>query len=159
MTTRFVFTPFAAEYPSSNYPQLTLSNRRPVLAFDTTTSETCYWTGVVPQGITGTITAALCWAAATATTGTYAPRIQVEAITSGDATDTDATTSFDTTNTVSAVTVPGTAGYITVTTWTLSTVDGWAAGDYVRFLLDRDVANDNAAGDIFVFWLEIRDGA
>jgi hypothetical protein len=55
--------------------------------------------------------------------------------------------------------VPGTAGYLTATSFTLSTVDSWAAGDYVRVLLDRDVATDTATGDIFVFAVEIRDGA
>lgn len=34
MATRAILTPYAAEFPSSNFPQLTLSNRRPVLAFD-----------------------------------------------------------------------------------------------------------------------------
>lgn len=159
MSTRLILTPLAAEFPAANFPQLLTSNRRPVLGFDATTSETCYWTVIVPQGITGTITAIIYWAAATATSGTYAPRVQIEAITPGDALDTDATTSFDIANTVSAATVPATAGYLTSTSITLSNLDGWAAGDYVRFLLDRDVATDTAIGDIYVFAVEIRDGA
>ena len=94
MATRFVGTPLSAEFPASNYPQLTLSNRRPVLGFDASTSETCYWTTVIPQGWTGTVTAVISYAMASATSGGVAFDVAVEAITSGDATDTDATTSF-----------------------------------------------------------------
>ena len=34
MATRFVGLPHSAEFPSSNFPQITQINQRPVLAFD-----------------------------------------------------------------------------------------------------------------------------
>lgn len=161
MATRFIFTPLGAEFPSSNFPQLTLNNRRPVLGFDTTTSETCYWTAVIPQGWTGTVTAIISYAMASAISGGIAFDVAVEAITSGDATDTDATTSFASVNTATDSSVPGTAGYMEQISVTLSNLDSAAAGDLVRFSLARATSNgtDTATGDAYVFAMEIRDGA
>ena len=161
MATRLILTPLAGEFPATNFPQLTLSNRRPVLAFDATTSETVYWTAVIPQGWTGTVTAVISYAMASATTGGVAFDVAVEALTSGDATDTDATTSFDTVNGGNDSAVPGTAGYMEQLSITLSNLDSAAAGDLVRFSLARDVADaaDTATGDCYVFAVEIRDAA
>lgn len=161
MATRFVGTPFSAEFPTTNFPQLTLSNQRPVLAFDASTSETCYWTTVIPQGWTGTVTAVISYAMASATSGGVAFDVAVEAITTGDATDTDATTSFDSVNTGTDSGVPGTAGYMEQISVTLSNLDSAAAADLVRISLARNVAHatDTATGDCYVFALELRDGA
>jgi len=156
--TRFIFTPYAAEFPSSNFPQLTLINRRPVLAFDASTNETCYWTGIVPQGWTGTITALVYYIMASATSGDVDIDIAIESITDADATDLDAGTSFDTTNSTDNTTVPGTAGYMDVISVTLTNNDSSAAGDYIRFSLTRDAASDTATGDMYVLAVEIRDG-
>lgn len=161
MATRAVFTPFAAEFPATNFPQLLLNNRRPVLAFDAATSETCYWTMDAPQGLTGTQTAVLSYVAASATTGGVAFDVAVESISSGDATNLGATTSFDTANTGTDAAVPGTAGYLKQISVTLSNVDSMAAADLIRFSLTRNVAHatDTATGDIQVLALEWRDGA
>ena len=161
MATRFVGTPFSAEFPATNYPLLTLSNRRPVLGFDTTTSETAYWTFVAPQGWTGTVTAVLSYAMATATSGGVAFDVAIEAITSGDALDTDAATGFDTVNAGNDATVPGTAGYMEQLSITLTNADSITAGDLVRLSVARDVADaaDTATGDCYVFAVEIRDAA
>lgn len=161
MATRFTFTPYSAEFPATNFPQLLLSNRRPALAFDATTSETCYWTVAAPQGVTGTWTAVISYAMASATSGGVAFEVATEAITSGDATDTDATTSFDTVNTGTDASVPGTAGYMEQVSITLTNMDSAAAADLLRFSLARAVANaaDTATGDAYVFAVEIRDGA
>lgn len=129
MATRVVFTPFAAEFPSSNFPALTMSNRRPVLAFDASTDETCYWTGVAPQGFAGTPTVVVTYAMASATSGSVYFQAALEAITAADAVDTDATTSFDTANSGNG-TVPGTAGYIQQISITMTNADSIAAGDY-----------------------------
>lgn len=163
MATRFVLTPFSAEFPSSNFPQLMLVNRRPVLAFDAATDEAAYWTVVAPQGITGTWTAVITYMMASATSGTVGFQVQVEAVSDGDATDLDATTSFDTVNNSASTTVPGTAGYIDQISITLSNLDSIAAADYVRFSLNRDAdgsaITDSATGDAYVLAVEIRDGA
>lgn len=158
MATRFVFTPFSAEFPATNFPGITAVNRRPVLGFDTTTAETCYWTAAAPQGLTGTISCVIYYIT-TATTGTVAFTAALEAVTDGDATDLDSTTSFDTGNSNSPVTVPGTAGYIDMISITMTNADSIAAGDYFRLSIVRDVANDTAAADAQILTVEIRDGA
>lgn len=157
-TTRFVFTPTAAEFPSSNFPALAVDGQsRPYLAFDTTTAETCYWTFAAPQGLSGALTAVVTYRAASATSGTAAFSVSLEAISDGDATDTDAGSSFATANSPAAATVPGTAGYIDQYSVTLTNNDSIAAGDYCRLSLARNVASDSAAGDIQVLAVELRE--
>jgi hypothetical protein len=161
MATRFVLLPFAAEFPATNMPALTLVNRRPALGFDATTSETCYWTTIVPQGWTGTITAVISYCMASATSGGVAFDVALEAITTADATDLDATTSFATVNTGTDAAVPGTAGYMEQISITLTNDDSAAAADYLRISVARAVSNaaDTATGDCYLLCLEIRDGA
>lgn len=163
MATRAVFTLLSAEFPASNFPQLLLSNRRPVLAFDAATDETAYWTGVAPQGLTGAITVVITYAMASATSGTVGVQAQLEAITAGDATDTDATTSFDTVNNSASTTVPGTAGYIGQISITMTNADSLAAADYFRLSINRDAdgsaITDSATGDMYILAVELRDAA
>jgi hypothetical protein len=159
MATRFVFSPYAAEFPSTNFPELGQTNRRPYLGFDAATNENCIWTGIVPQGWTGTITAIVSYIMASATSGDVDIDVEVEAITDGDSVDLDVATSFDTANSTDNTTVPGTAGFIDQITVTLTNNDSSAAGDYIRFRLTRDAVSDTAAGDMRVLAMEIRDGA
>jgi hypothetical protein len=125
------------------------------------TAETAYWTFVAPQGITGSWTAVISYAMASATTGGVAFDVAVEAISSGDALDTDATTSFDSVNTGTDSGVPGTAGYMEQVSVTLTNADSIAAADLVRVSVARAVANgaDTATGDCYVLSVEIRDAA
>lgn len=165
MATRFTFFPYEAEFPSTNFPQLMTihsTDRIPVLAFDASTAESCMWSDIVPQGWTGTITAVVTYCMASATSGKVDFTIAVEAVSDGDALDLDASTSYDTANSITAPTVPGTAGYIDQFTCTLTNADGAAAGDFIRFLLTRDATdatNDTATGDCYILAVEIRDGA
>lgn len=161
MATRFVGTPNAAEFPSANFPQITQINQRPVLAYDAATSEAAYWTDVAPQGLTGTLSLIISFAMASATSGNVVWRVQIEAVTDGDATDLDSTTSFDTANSSGAVAVPSTAGYLKQCTVTLTNADSLAAADYYRISVDRDAANasDTAAGDAYLIAVELRDAA
>lgn len=164
MASRFNFLPNGAEFPASNFPELVLVNRRPALAFDATATpdETCYWTGVAPQGLTGTITVVITYMMASATSGAVRFQAALEAVTDGDATDLDATTSFDTANSAGA-TVPGTAGYIDQLSITMTNADSIAAGDYFRLSLNRDAdgtsGTDDATGDCYVLSVELRDAA
>ena len=159
MATRATFIPYSAEFPASNFPELTLVNQRPVLAFDAATNQTAYWTMAVPQGITGTMTFIISIMMASATTGDTDWDVAVEAVTTADATDLDASTSFDTVNSTDNTTVPGTAGYMQQITVTLTNNDSLAAADYVRFSLARDAVSDTAAGDAYVLAAEFRDAA
>jgi hypothetical protein len=160
MATRAVFTPLAAEFPASNFPALGLSNRRPILAFDAGTDETCYWTAVAPAGLTGTITVVVSYIMASATSGVVVFQAALEAITAGDTVDLDTTTSFDTANSGSG-TVPGTAGYMQQISITMTNADSLAAADYFRLSLNRDAdsGSDTATGDAHVLAVEFRDAA
>lgn len=161
MASRAIFTPFSAEFPAANFPQLTLVNRRPVLAFDATTQETCQWTGVAPQGLTGELTLVISYMMASAVTGGIRLEALLEAVTTGDATDLDAVDSFDTANGASDTAVPGTAGFMEQVTITLTNADSLAVADYFRLRVRRDPAHadDTAAGDCYVLAVELRDAA
>lgn len=160
MATRYTFTPEGASPIGSNNPELLRVNERFVLAFDAATDEACAWVAVAPQGLTGTLSLYVHYFMASATSGNLYFQAQIEAITPGDATDLDATTSFDTANSGNG-TVPGTAGYAQAITITLTNNDSIAAGDVFRVRLNRDAdnASDTATGDAYVYAVEFRDGA
>ncbi len=162
-TTRAVFTPFAAEFPATNFPQLLLVNRRPALAFDAATDEACVWTAIAPQGLTGTMTCVISYVMASATSGAVGFQAYIEAVTAADATDLDAGTSYDTVNNSASTTVPGTAGYLGQISITLTNQDSIAAADYFRLSLNRDAdgsaITDSATGDAYVLAVELRDAA
>jgi len=155
-TTRLALTPESAHFPSTNFPALSTVNARPVLAFDTTTAETCYWTVVAPQGLAGALSAIIHVFGNAAGTNTVIFGVSVEAVTPGDATDLDAGTSFDTVNTSGAVAMPATQGHQTSVSVTLTNADSIAAGDYVRISLARDIS-DTFAADAYVTLVEIRE--
>lgn len=156
-----ILTPESAHYPASNYAPFSLSNQRPILMYDAATDETAYWTLVGVQGITTPLTLVITYAMASATSGNVIMYAQVEAISDGDAIDTDSTTSFDSANTSSATAVPGTAGYIDQISITLTNNDSIAAADYVRISISRDADNagDTATGDLYLLVAELRDSA
>ena len=162
MATRAILLPGAAEFPSSNFPQLTTihsTERRLVLGYDASTSETAMWTLVRPQGWTGTGTLVINYCMASATTGGVAFDVAIEAVTPGDSTDLDAATSYDTVNAGNDGTVPGTAGYPDTVSITLTNADSWADADLVRLSIARDVADgaDTATGDCYLLAAELRD--
>lgn len=163
MATRAIFLPLAAEFPSSNFARPDMVNRRPVLKFDASQDQSCYWTFRAPQGLTGTLLLVVGFIMASATTGNVVAQGQVEAVTTADATDLDATTSFDAVNNSGQVSVPATAGYYKQFTITLTNADSVAAGDYMRISFNRDAdsttATDDAAGDFYYVDGEFRDGA
>lgn len=163
MATRAILTPYSAEFPASNFPQLMLVNRRPVLAFDPSTDETAYWTLIAPEGLTGTMTLVITYMMASATSGAVGLQAAVEAVTDGDTTDLDAASSFDTVNNSASTTVPGTAGHVDQISITLTNQDSVAAGDYLRISINRDAdgtaITDSAAGDLYLLAAELRDAA
>jgi len=164
MATRAIFTPLSAEFPSSNFPALLVDGQsRPYLAFDAAavTGETCYWSFIAPQGLTGTITVVITYRMASATTGNIIWQAALEAITDGDATDTDSASSVDTKNSSATTAVPGTAGYIDQVSITMTNADSIAAGDYCRLVINRDSnnASDTALADAHLLLVELRDAA
>lgn len=160
-TTLKVFTPYSAEFPATGGPALLKdAQERPYLAFDAAADENAYWTFIAPQSLgAGALTAVVTYRMTSATTGAARWQAALEAITDGDATDTDAASSFDTANSAGA-TVPGTAGYIDQISITLTNADSIAAGDYCRLRLNRDAdgtsGTDDATGDAEVLAVELR---
>lgn len=158
-TSRFNFSPYAFE-PGTAFPQLLVTNTRPMLAFDASTDETCQWTAIAPQGLTGGITVKAYYCMASATSGTVVMGAAIEAITDGDTTpDLDSASSFAAA-TLGTVAVPGTAGVMDVLSIAISNTDSIAAGDYFRVLFyrDADSASDGASGDCYLTMLEVTDG-
>jgi len=159
---RFTLLPYAAEFPSTAFPQLMAihsTERRAALAFDASTVESCRWTFVAPQGLTGTMNAIIYYCMASATADSVNFEVSIEAVTTEDALDLDAATSFDTMND-GHETVPGTAGYMSLLAVALTNADSMAAGDLVRLKLERDAddgTDDTATGDAYVLAVEFRD--
>lgn len=163
MATRFTFKPFGAEFPTSNAAVPSVVNRRPVLSFDPTTDQTAYWTDIAPQGLTGALTVVITYMMASATTGAVGLQAQIEAVSDSDTVDLDATTSFDSVNNSASVTVPGTAGYIDQVSIAMTNADGMVAADYFRLSINRDAdgsaITDDAAGNLYILAVELRDAA
>jgi hypothetical protein len=158
-------TPKDADFPDSNAMRLDKVNGRSVLKADATTDQTAYWTLEAWQGITFPVTLVVTYMMASATSGALRLQAGAEAVSDGDATDLDATTSFDTL--VSAgETVPGTAGHpsqLTLTFTATGDMDDAVAGDYLRFSLSRDAdgtsGTDDATGDAYILLVGVRDSA
>jgi hypothetical protein len=153
------FSPLGAEFPASNYATLDTRNNHPCLDFDTTTGEAVYFTGVMPQHYSGGgVAVYVHWAASTATTGTIGWLAALERI--GDSQQDIDSDGFAADNTVTATTVPGTSGHVDITSVTFTDgadMDSVAAGEMFRLRITRDVANDNAAGDAELYYVEIRE--
>lgn len=163
MATRDVFSPFGAEFPSANFPELTIdAQRRPILRFDASTDEAAYWTSIAPQGLTGTVTAEILAYMLSGTSGSVRFQVAVEAVTPADAVDLDSADSFDSDNSAGA-SVPATQGHLFVVSVTLTNKDGIAASDYFRVRVRRDAdgtsGTDDATGDCCVLAIELRDAA
>lgn len=157
--TLVVFTPNGAEFPASNYATLDTRNNHPCLDYDTTTAETAYWTAVMPQSYSDTtgVTVYVHWAATSATSGTIGWLIAFERNADGSSVTSD---DFASNQTITAVTVPGTAGLLDVTSVAITkgaNMDSVVAGDMFRLRVIRDVSNDSASGDAEVYAVEIRE--
>ena len=162
-STRFLLLPFGAEFGTATFPGLTLVNstvQTPVLAYDGTTAESAYWTIVAPQLMVGDWSCTLTCIFPTATSGTAIMDVAVQAITTGDALNIITTNSFDTTNTSTTITAPGTVGNVVQNTVTLTNVDSIAIADYVRVRISRAPTNgsDTIATDLYLVCAELRDG-
>lgn len=156
-------TPGAAETKTTTFPApgrtSDASGARPYLAFDAAADEAAYWTLAVPQGFTSPFTVVISYAMASATSNNTIWDATVEAITSGDATDTDAGESLDTANTSAADAVPATAGYVKQVSIACTNGDSAAAADYVRIRIRRvgSSGSDTATGDALFYGAELRD--
>lgn len=159
MALLYTLLPESAAFPDTDMPELEKTNDRYFLHFNTTTQETCYWQLVAPQSLTSPYSAVIHWST-TVTTGTGRFGISFEAITSGTDTINMLTgRSFATETLHTAQTVEGTASNPTISTISSITDDGLATGDLWAIRFRRDVDGDNAAADLSVVAVEIRDSA
>lgn len=153
-----IFLPQSYEPPSSNYATLDTRNGHPVLDFDQTTQEVAIWTGVLPRNYGGGgITVYAHWSA-DVTTGTAGWDTAFERI--GSAQQDIDSDGFASAKTISATTVDGTSGNVLITNVAHSNgaeIDSIAVGETYRFRIRRDVANDNAAGDVNLLAVELKE--
>ena len=135
-------------FDSTNPAGLIYANAIPKLLFDDTTSELVYWVFRLPSDFSSAPVLKVQYSAASATSGTFGVSVSIMAVTDGDAADVDSE-SYDTANSPSASTVPGTAGYLDELSVTLANADSMVANDLVFIRLARNIA-DTATGDIEV---------
>jgi len=141
--------PQASVPPASNYGTLDIRGTHLVADFDDTTSECLYFRGVMPANYAGGGIAVKVHASLTsATTGTLGWLVALERV-SDSQQDIDST-GFASDNTITATTVPGTSGHVSILSVNISSganMDSIAAGEGFRLRLCRDVASDSATGD------------
>lgn len=132
--------------PATLYAVFGVRNSIPFLAFDTATSWSTVFIGVVPWGqvLTSGVVVRIKWMAATATTLKTVWGCSFERMN----TDEDAD-SFDTETVDAGVTCSGTSGIMVESAITCTNIDSMVAGDAFRLKVARKVAdaNDTMAGD------------
>jgi hypothetical protein len=152
------FTPDSYEPPASNYATLDVRNQHPVLDFDDTTQEGALFSAILPRHYSGGgMTVYAHWSATSAVTGTIGWDVAIERV--GTAQDTDSD-SFASAQTITAATVSGTSGIVTITNVAISdgaNIDSVAVGELFRLRIRRDVANDTAVGDAELHGIEIKE--
>jgi hypothetical protein len=153
-----IFVPYQNEPPSSNYATLGLRNLHPVLQFDDTTAESAIFTALMPQNYSNSIGVTVyVTGAAVAITGTMGWTVEFERMDSAMDVDSDG---FASAQTITATTVPGTAGQALVLNVAVTkgpNMDSIVAGDMFRIRIKRDVANDTATGDVHLLGIEVRE--
>ena len=158
--TLIVFTAAHGSPSSTNPATFDQKGQLLVLDFDTTTGETAYFDGIMPQHYAGTtgVTVYVHWAAE-ATSGTVGWLVAFERIGDGQH-DIDTEWGGAANNTVTATTVPGTQGFVDITSTTFTDgadMDSVAVGEAFRLRIVRDVATDTAAADANLVAVEIRE--
>ena len=163
-TTRAYLTRDNAQVPSANFASLgkiNASERRSVLVFNPAapSDEEAMWDITGWEGLTTPVTAIVNFTCA-ANTGNVQFNASVEAITPNvDTIDMATATGYDTENTGTPQTVPGTAGHPGSQSITLTNDDGIAVDDMVRIMVACDVTGSTTAGDVQIIGVAIKDAA
>ena len=143
--------------PSATPPTPSKRGGHPVLLFDDTTNETCYFSDVMPQNYHGGgLTVYVHVAMGTATSGNVDIDVAFERL--GETQDMDSD-SFASVQSADDNTVPGTAGQLMIVevTFTSGQIDSIAAGEGYRISITRDATNDTASGNMQLRFVEIRE--
>jgi len=154
-----IFVPQSNEPPSSNYATLDLRNLHPVLDFDPTTNESAIFSDIMPRNYDGGgVTVYLHYAMSSATSGDIDWDVAFERI--GDQQQDMDSDGFAAVNSVDNTTVPGTSGNIDIVNIAFTDgadMDSIAVGEGFRIKITRDAANDTAAGDAELRFVEIKE--
>lgn len=152
------FFPYDNEPPASNYAVLDLRNGHPILAFNDTTGWAAIFTGILPRHYSGGgITVYVHWCAV-ATSGTAGWLVAFERI--GAAQQDIDSDGFASDQTITAATVDATSGNVSITNVAVSNganMDSIAVGETFRLRITRDVANDNAVGNVQILGVELKE--
>jgi hypothetical protein len=152
------FTPRENQPPVTAFATLDTRNSIAVLDFDAATDESAIFSGVIPENanLASGLQIRLAWMATTATSGNCRWGVQIERCT----TDLDAD-SFDTATEATGA-ANGTSGIATLTSITVTAIDGLTAGDTFRIKVFRnadDATNDTMTGDAELIAVEVRSAA
>ena len=144
--------------PVTAFATLDTRNSIAVLDFDAATDESAIFSGVIPENanLASGLQIRLAWMATTATSGNCRWGVQIERCT----TDLDAD-SFDTATEATGA-ANGTSGIATLTSITVTAIDGLTAGDTFRIKVFRnadDATNDTMTGDAELIAVEVRSAA
>ena len=152
-----VFTPMTSAAPATAFATLDTRNSIPVLDFDDTVQESCFWVGVLSESASlgSGLKVSITWMATTATTGAVVWGTQIERMNTDEDTD-----SFDTAVEVTTTT-SATSGTPSKTTITITTIDSTVAQDAYRVRVYRKAADaaDTMTGDAEVIAVEVWSAA
>jgi len=157
--TLVTLTPNGYEPTLTNPATIGTRNGHPVLNFDATTAEGSMWTFVMPlhySNATG-ITVYIHFTMLSATTGNCGWLIALERL---DTAQTVATDGFASDQTVTAVTVPGTAGLMAIMSLAITAganMDSVVAGDTCRLRIKRDATVDTATADAQLVAVHVKE--
>lgn len=155
------FLPYDNEPPATTPAAFDIRNGHPVLDFDDagTARLTAIFSDILSRNYGGGgITVYLTWSATSAVTGTVGWTVEFERV--GDGQQDVDLDGFATAQTVTATTVPGTSGLTKITNVAISNganIDSIAIGEKYRVRIKRDVANDNAVGDVELHCVELKE--
>jgi hypothetical protein len=152
------FTPRENQPPATAFATLDTRNSIAVLDFDAAVDESAIFSGVIPENanLASGLQIRLAWMATSATSGNCRWGVQIERCT----TDLDAD-SFDTATEATGA-ANGTSGIATITSITVTDIDGLTAGDTFRIKVFRnadDATNDTMTGDAELIAVEVRSAA
>jgi hypothetical protein len=155
------FTPREAEFPAANFATHGERNNHPILNFDASTEEACYFTSVLPRHYAGGgLTIYLHYSMASAVANAIVLGTSIERI--GDQQQDLDDDGFATEQVTASTTVPATSGLVDIVT-TVHTaganMDGLAVGETFRLKVARKVADagDTATGDLELVAIEIKE--
>lgn len=153
------WTPLSNEPPAANFATFDTRNGHPVLDFDDTTAEAAIFRAILPRHYSGGgITVYVHYACTSAITGTVGWTVEFDRV-SDSQVDIDSDT-WSSATTITAVTVPGTAGHVDICNAAVTNganIDSMAVGEAFRMRLKRDVANDTATGDAELYLIELKE--